>query len=69
MEDFMTHIERKTVASGVIGQYDHEWEVQRLYDKKNDSECYNLYINKVYICCFSSIVKALSVLVETFDEE
>ena len=64
----MARIEHKTVASGIIGHYDHEWEVQRLYDRKNDSECYNLYINKEYIDYFPSVVEALSVLVENFKE-
>lgn len=65
----MAQIERTVVASGIIGQYDHKWEVHRLYDKKYDGECYNLYINEIYICCFSSIAEALGVLAETFNEE
>lgn len=64
----MTQIERKTVASGIIGKFNHEWAVQKLYDKKYNSECYNLYINEIYICCFSSIAEALAVLAESFIE-
>lgn len=64
----MFQIERKVVASGVIGQYNHEWVVQRLYDKKYDNESYTLYINEKYVDCFPSVVKALAVLVEQFEE-
>ena len=64
----MAQIERTVVASGIIGEYSHEWEVHRLYDKKYDSECYNLYINREYIEYFPSVVEALDALVENFRE-
>ena len=64
----MTQIERTVVASGVIGKYSHEWTVIRLYDRKNDSECYNLYINEEYIGHYPSVVVALDVLTDQFKE-
>lgn len=64
----MAKIEKTVVASGIIGQYNHEWEVHRLYDKKHDSESYNLYINKEYVDCFKSVVDALDTLVYNFKE-
>lgn len=64
----MSQIDRKIVASGVIGQYCHEWAVMKLYDKKYDSECYDLYINKEHIASYSSVVKALAELVNQFEE-
>ena len=62
----MARIEREVVASGVIGQFNNKWSVHRLTDKKNDSECYNLYINEEYIDYYSSVAKALYELAEQF---
>jgi hypothetical protein len=64
----MRQIERTIVASGIIGQYGHEWVVMKLYDRKYDSESYNLYINKEYIGDFPSVLKALAVLIDHFTE-
>ena len=65
----MSKITRTTAASGIIGQYNHEWSVYKLYDKNYDSECYNLYINNEYVGYYPSVVKAIAVLVENFDEQ
>lgn len=67
-ESNMAQIERRIVASGIIGQYCHEWAVMQLHDVKYDTECYDLYINKEYIGSRDSIVEALSLLVEQFEE-
>ena len=65
----MSRIIRTTVASGVIGQYDHEWTVIRQYDPKSDSECYDLFINQEHVHVpVASVVEALAVLVEQFSE-
>ena len=65
----MTRIKRTVVASGVIGLYDHEWKITRVYDIKLDSEFYTLEINKgYYFETCDSIVEALSLLVENFKE-
>jgi hypothetical protein len=64
----MSRIIRTTVASGVIGQYDHEWTVIRQYDPKSDSECYELFINREHIVTINSVVEALAILVEEFTE-
>ena len=65
----MAQIKRTVVASGIIGEYNHQWEVHKLYDEKYDSECYNLYINKDYVDCYPSVAKAIVVLVENFKEQ
>ena len=64
----MKHITQTTVASGVIGQFNTDWAVIRLYDKKSDSESYELFIQEEHIASVSSVVQALSVLVEEFCE-
>lgn len=64
----MGKIRQTVVASGIIGQYRHEWQVHELYDVERDSACYNLYINKEYVGHASSVSKALAMLVEQFDE-
>ena len=64
----MERIKRKMVANGVIGEYKHNWEIHWLYDKKTDNESYNLYINKEYVGCYPSIVKALTDLIAQFEE-
>lgn len=64
----MSKIERTVVASGIIGEYNHEWTVIRLYDKKYDSSSYNLYINKEYIGDYPSVIEALTALVDQFTE-
>lgn len=65
----MKGIIRTTVAGGVIGQYDHAWEVHRLRDVKDDTESYELYINGNHIVSVDSVVEALAVLVEQFTED
>lgn len=64
----MAQIERTVVASGVIGLYNHDWKVIKLYDKKYDSECYHLYIHEEYISDYTSVVEALAGLVNIFTE-
>ena len=65
----MARIKRTLVASGVIGQYDHEWQVMMQYDSEYGSECYDLFVNKEFIDSFSSVVNALAELVEQFAEQ
>ena len=57
---------RTVVASGVIGQYDHEWIVVRLRDTKYESESYELFINEEHEYSAQSVAEALAVLVENF---
>lgn len=64
----MKQIKRTIVASGVIGQYSHEWTVIRLYDTKYDSESYEVFVAERHIASVSSVVEALSVIVEEFSE-
>ena len=64
----MARIQRTVVASGIIGQYGHEWVIMRLYDMKNNSECYDLYINKNYYDSYPSTFEALDMLVDQFRE-
>lgn len=64
----MSRIKYETVASGIIGQYNHEWLVRRLYDPKYDSECYDLFINQENVGSYGSVVEALSDLVNDFSE-
>ena len=64
----MKHITQTTVASGVIGQHNHEWTIIKLYDKKYDSESYELFINEEHIASLGSVVEALTVLVDQFCE-
>jgi len=64
----MEKIRHTVVASGIIGQYRHEWEVHELCDVKSESVCYVLYINKENVGHAFSISKALAMLVEQFDE-
>lgn len=63
----MVRIKRTVVASGVIGQCDHEWEVKMLCINKY-AKCYDLYINKEFINSFSSVAMALVALTEQFAE-
>lgn len=60
-------IESTRVANGIIGKYDHEWIVVKLYDTVNSSAIYNLYINKEYIGYYPSVVEALAELVNQFE--
>lgn len=64
----MKQIVRTTVASGVIGQYSHEWSVIKLHDRRYDSESYELFISEEHVASFPSVVEALAALVEEFSE-
>lgn len=64
----MARIKRTVVASGVIGKYDHEWQVMMQYDSEYGSGCYDLFVNKEFIDSFSSVAKALTELVKQFEE-
>ena len=64
----MARIKSTVVASGVIGRYNHEWQVMMQHDNKYGSECYDLFIDKEFIDSFSSVVKALAELIDQFDE-
>ena len=62
----MKQITQTTVASGVIGQFNHEWAVVMLHDQKYDSRSYELFIGEEHIVSVASVVEALAVLVGEF---
>ena len=62
----MSKQKRTTVASGVIGEYSHEWAVVQVCDQKYNSETYELFIGEERIASAASVVEALAVLVDEF---
>ena len=64
----MKSIKRTSAASGIIGQFDTNWEIVRLYDRTYDCESFNLYIAGLYVEAFPSVVEALKELVNQFSE-
>ena len=55
-------------ASGEIGKYRVYWKIVRTWDTKTDVDTYELYIDSEFIDSFSSILNAMKVLIDQFDE-
>ena len=64
----MARIKTDLVASGVIGKFDRQWKVLRLYDCSTNESCYDLYVEDEAIGSFGSVVDSLDVLVDMFKE-
>lgn len=63
----MVNIEKSIAASGVIGKSDTEWLIMKLYDRKNDTVCYDLSIANVGIMTFDTVADALRALLNQFE--
>ena len=63
----MANIEKSIAASGVIGKSDTEWLIMKLYDRKNDTVCYDLSIADVGIMTFDTVADALKELFNQFE--
>lgn len=63
----MTNIKKSIAASGVIGKSDTEWFIMKLYDRKNDTVCYDLSIADVGIMTFDTVADALRTLLNQFE--
>lgn len=63
----MANIEKSIAASGVIGKSDTEWLIMKLYDRKNDTVCYDLSIADVGITTFDTVADALKELLNQFE--
>lgn len=63
----MANIEKSIAASGVIGKSDTEWLIMKLYDRKNDTVCYDLSIADRGIATFDTVVDALKELLNHFE--
>ena len=56
------------VADGIIGKYNIPWKILRLYDSKNQNECYDLLVDDNIINSYQTILEALKGLINQFDE-
>lgn len=63
----MARIESEIVASGIIGRYSC-WKIIRLRDIKHDNECFELHINDLFHGSHFSVLEALKVLIDQFEE-
>ena len=57
-----------TVASGIIGEYSHDWHIQRIENTRTGEMVYELYINGEWHCREESVAHAREVLVNNFLE-
>ena len=61
-----------TVASGIIGKWDDEWEVVKFYDQETDISLYELFIDvggkHKHFATKNSVAEALAVLIDIFSE-
>lgn len=64
----MQGVDITTVASGIIGEYGHDWEVKRFYVWRNEETFYELYVHGERWTQHKSIAEALAVLVDQFSE-
>lgn len=62
----MTNIEKSIAASGVIGKFDTDWVIMRVYDRKEDTVCYDLSISDRDAVTFDTVSDALKELLIQF---
>ena len=73
----MRRNEHKVVASGVIGQFNHEWQIVFRDGIRHHAEWYDLFVKSPSIegkemwdrfGSYNSVVEALAALVDEFSE-